>query len=157
LIAAADVVIEGSRPAALARRRLGPTDIAPRPGRIWLRLSGYDDSRPGFGDDAAVAGGLVGTSPEGPVFCGDAIADPLSGLEAGAAVAESLARGGGELIHVSMAAVAATYAALPTAVSVSESPAPPPPLPQVSGPAPELGHDNDAVRRLVVQRRCLTC
>ncbi|MGO8768033.1 CoA transferase [Mycobacterium sp.] len=157
LIAAADVVIEGSRPAALARRRLGPTDIAPRPGRIWLRLSGYDYSRPGFGDDAAVAGGLVGTSPEGPVFCGDAIADPLSGLEAGAAVAESLARGGGELIHVSMAAVAATYAALPTAVSVSDSPAPPPPLPQVSGPAPELGHDNDAVRRLVVQRRCLTC
>ncbi len=157
LLAAADIVIEGSRPAALARRRVGPTDVTPRAGRIWLRLSGYDDSRPGFGDDAAVAGGLVGTSPEGPVFCGDAIADPLSGLEAAAVVAESLARGGGELIRVSMAAVAAAYAALPTAASVSDCPAPPPRLPQTSRPAPELGHDNDAVRRLVSQRRCLTC
>ncbi len=157
LLAAADVVIEGSRPAALARRRLGPTDIAPRAGRIWLRISGYHDSRPAFGDDAAVAGGLVGTSPEGPVFCGDAIADPLAGLEAAAAVTESLARGGGELIHVSMAGVAAMYAALPTAVSVADCPAPPPRSPQASGPAPELGHDNDAVRRLVSQRRCLTC
>ncbi len=157
LLAAADVVIEGSRPAALARRRLGPTDVAPRAGRIWLRISGYDNSRPAFGDDAAVAGGLVGSSPEGPVFCGDAIADPLTGLEAAAAVAESLVRGGGELIHISMAAVAATYAALPTEVSVLDRPAPPPEPPQTAGPAPELGAHNDVVRHLVAQRRCLTC
>ena len=32
LLAVADIVIEGSRPAALARRRLGPDDIAPRAG-----------------------------------------------------------------------------------------------------------------------------
>ena len=51
---------------------------------------------------------------DGPVFCGDAIADPLTGLEAASAVADSLSRGGGELIQLSMAAVAATYAALPT-------------------------------------------
>lgn len=90
LLVVADIVIEGSRPAALARRGLGPEHIAPRPGRIWLRISGYsrDDSRPAFGDDAAVAGGLVGA---GPVFCGDAIADPLTGLEAASAMAESLA------------------------------------------------------------------
>jgi len=157
LLAVADVVIEGSRPAALARRRLGPTDIAPRAGRIWLQINGYDDSRPAFGDDAAVAGGLVGASRQGPVFCGDAIADPLSGLEAAAAVAESLARGGGELIHVSMSGVAATYAALPTVPSASDRAAPPPRSPQASGPAPELGHDNDTVRRLVRQRQCLTC
>src|SRR3546814_10454832 len=31
----------GSRPAALIRRGLGPADIAPRAGRIWLRISGY--------------------------------------------------------------------------------------------------------------------
>ena len=42
LLAVADVVIEGSRPAALARRRLGPDDVAPRAGRIWLRITGYD-------------------------------------------------------------------------------------------------------------------
>ena len=86
-----------------------------RPGRIWLRINGYRDQpdRPAFGDDAAVAGGLVGAAADGPVFCGDAIADPLSGLEAARAVGESLRRGGGEVIDVSMAQVAARYAALP--------------------------------------------
>jgi hypothetical protein len=161
LLAVADIVIEGSRPAALKRRRLGPEHLAPRPGRIWLRVNGYDDPRPAFGDDAAVAGGLVGTAfeagSEGPVFCGDAIADPLTGLDAALVVAESLGRGGGELIHVSMAAVAATYAALPTEESVAEHPAPPPQPPPASGRAAELGADNDAVRRLVVERGCPSC
>lgn len=159
LLDVADVVLEGSRPAALARRGLGPDDLAPRAGRIWLRISGYGDGcgRPAFGDDAAVAGGLVGTDGDGPVFCGDAIADPLSGLEAGHAVAESLRRGGGELIDVSMAAVAATYAALPTEPSAQQLPAPPPRSPSPARSAPELGADNDAVRRLVSDRRCLSC
>jgi hypothetical protein len=157
LLAVADVVIEGSRPAALARRRLGPGDVAPRPGRIWLRINGYDTPRPAFGDDAAVAGGLVGTAADGPVFCGDAIADPLTGLDATLAVVESLGRGGGELIHVSMAAVAATYAALPTLESATAHPAPPPQAPPAPGPAAELGADNDAVRHIVVERGCPSC
>jgi crotonobetainyl-CoA:carnitine CoA-transferase CaiB-like acyl-CoA transferase len=157
LLAVADIVIEGSRPAALARRRLGPHDVTPRAGRIWLCISGYDDPRPAFGDDAAVAGGLVGAAADGPVFCGDAIADPLTGLEAALAVVESLGRGGGELTQVSMAAVAATYAALPTAPSVSDFPAPPPQAPPASGRAGELGADNDAVRRMVVERDCASC
>ncbi|WP_019731056.1 CoA transferase, partial [Mycobacterium avium] len=101
LLTVSDIVIEGSRPAALRRRGLGPADIAPRPGRIWLQITAFDDDRPGFGDDAAVGGGLVGTSAAGPVFCGDAIADPLTGLQAALAVAESLGRGGGELIRLS--------------------------------------------------------
>lgn len=157
LLAVADVVIEGSRPAALARRGLGPQCLAPRPGRIWLRISGHEDHRPAFGDDAAVAGGLVGASPEGPVFCGDAIADPLTGLEAAAALADSLGRGGGELIEVSMAGVAATYAALPTAPSVSRCTALPPRPPHPSSRAAELGADNLTVRRLVAERRCPSC
>lgn len=157
LLAVADIVIEGSRPAALERRGLGPEAIAPRTGRIWLRISGYDGLRPAFGDDAAVAGGLVGTATDGPVFCGDAIADPLTGLEAALAVLESLGRGGGELIGVCMAAVAATYAALPTVASVAPHPAPPPQAPPPSPPAAALGADNDAVRRLVSERRCLSC
>ena len=159
LLAVADIVIEGSRPAALARRGLGPDHVAPRAGRIWLRITGYDEQegRPAFGDDAAVAGGLVGAAVDGPVFCGDAIADPLTGLEAALAVAESLSRGGGELIHVSMAAVAATYAALPTVASVSDCPAAPPPVPPTSSPAAEPGGDNDIARRLVSERRCLSC
>jgi hypothetical protein len=159
LLAVADIVIEASRPAALARRRLGPEHIAPRAGRIWLRISGYDQdpTRPAFGDDAAVAGGLVSTSAQGPVFCGDAIADPLTGLEATAAVAESLARGGGEVIHVSMAETAAGYATLPTTAPVSECPASPPPPPPSFDRAAELGADNDAVRRLVAEKRLLSC
>lgn len=159
LLAVADIVIEGSRPAALARRRLGPDHATPRPGRIWLRISGHagDAGRPAFGDDAAVAGGLVGSSADGPVFCGDAIADPLTGLQAARAVIESLHRGGGELIQVAMAAVAATYAGLPTAPCFSAQPAPPPRPPQPAGAAPELGADNDTVRRLVSERQCLPC
>ncbi|MCV7378272.1 CoA transferase [Mycobacterium alsense] len=161
LLSVADVVIESSRPAALARRGLGPDHLAPRAGRIWLRITGHDDPRPAFGDDAAVAGGLVGAGgPAGPVFCADAIADPLTGLEATLAVAESLARGGGELIHLSMAAVAAGYAALPAAGPAPEFPAvpaPPPRVPPSAGPAPALGADNEAVRRLVSERACLPC
>jgi CoA transferase family III len=159
LLAVADIVIEGSRPAALARRRLGPADIAPRTGRIWLRITGYgeDSTRPAFGDDAAVAGGLVGAGGQRPVFCGDAIADPLTGLEATCAVAESLSRGGAELIQMSMAGIAAGYAALESAASVSECPAPPPQAPPSQPRAAELGADNEAVRHLVAERRLLSC
>lgn len=122
-----------------------------------MQIIGYDGRRPGFGDDTAVAGGLVGTSVQGPVFCGDAIADPLTGLEAALAVAESLGRGGGESIRVSMAGVAATYAALPAAPSASSAPVSPPSAPPASRRASGLGADNEKVRHLVSQRRCLSC
>jgi hypothetical protein len=56
-----------------------------------------------------------------------------------------------------MAAVAATYAALPTVASVAEYPAPPPQAPPVSGAATELGADNDIVLRMVVERGCPSC
>ncbi|MGD1172314.1 CoA transferase [Mycobacterium seoulense] len=157
LLTVADVVIEGSRPAALTRRGLGPDDVAAGGGRIWLRVKGYTDGRPAFGDDAAVGGGLVGVAASGPVFCGDAIADPLAGLEATRVVVDSLGRGGGELIEVSMAAVAAGYAALPTQASVANRPAPPPPPPPPARPAARLGADNAAVRHIVAQRDCLSC
>jgi len=79
LLEAADVVIESSQPEALCRRHLGARDVAARAGRVWVRITGHgvdDDAAhwSAFGDDAAVAGGLGGRSPEGPVFCGDAIA-----------------------------------------------------------------------------------
>jgi hypothetical protein len=159
LLTAADIVIEGSRPGSLRRRQLSADDLPGQPGRIWLRIEGYRDQpqRAAFGDDAAVAGGLVGAAADGPVFCGDAIADPLSGLEAARAVGESLRRGGGELIDVSMAQVAARYAALPRAPSSSAAPAappqPPPPVPSAS----PLGADNAAVRHIVSERLCASC
>ncbi|MDD7811447.1 CoA transferase [Mycobacterium sp. CSUR Q5927] len=148
LLAAADVVLEGSRPAALARRGLGPLDVAGRPGRVWLQITGHDGF-PGFGDDAAVAGGLVGFDAAGdPVFCGDAIADPLTGIEATVAVLDALARGGGEVITFSLAAVAAGYAALPLHRG-AEHPASPPGRPRLEAGGPRLGADNARVGELV--------
>ncbi len=159
LLAVADVVIEGSRPAALRRRRLSVDEVPARPGRVWLRISGHlgEPNRPAFGDDAAVAGGLVGTSPGGlPVFCGDAIADPLSGLEAARAVARSLLDGGGEVIDVSMAAVAARYAGLPQTINGVAPVVPPRPPPPCPSAAP-LGADNAAVHRVVCERLAGAC
>ncbi|WP_457539973.1 CoA transferase [Williamsia sp. R60] len=118
LLDVADVVIEASRPRALEQAGLAAHTRAPRAGRAWVRITGYGSAtdvsnRVAFGDDAAVAGGLVGQGARGPVFCGDAIADPLTGLEAAHAVVASLGRGGGELIDVAMAGVAAEYAKVP--------------------------------------------
>ncbi len=152
LLSVADVVIEGSRRAALRRRKLDAENVPARPGRIWLRINGYRDQpdRPAFGDDAAVAGGLVDTGDGGPVFFGDAIADPLSGLEAARAIGESLRRGGGEVIDVAMAQVAARYATFPRGAAATATR-------PVSPPASALGADNDAVERLVAERLCATC
>lgn len=155
LLTAADVVLEGSRPAALARRGLSPLDVAGRPGRVWLQITahGAESACAGFGDDAAVAGGLVGYDDGGePVFCADAIADPLTGIEAAAAVAVSMARGGGEVITVALAAVAATYAALPEHARDGEVPALPPPRPRIETIGPALGADNARIGELLAAR-----
>jgi crotonobetainyl-CoA:carnitine CoA-transferase CaiB-like acyl-CoA transferase len=156
LLEAADVVIEASRPAALIRRGLGPEQIPGRDGRIWLRVTGYGTSgeradRVAFGDDAAVAGGLVG---EGVEFIGDAIADPLTGLAAAEAVLDSLRRGGGEIVEIALAEVAADYAAMP--LSVGPESVEPLKIPEHSGSAPALGADNRRVRELI-EARLATC
>ena len=157
LLEAADLVIESSRPSALAHRGLGPTDVTPRDGRVWLRITGHgaDGEQAGWvalGDDAAVSGGLVGGTDNEPVFCGDAIADPLTGLHAALSAVESLSRGGGELIELSMAAVSATYAADDRAAETRCTAMPAP-----SGPASELGADNALVERLLAERRLASC
>lgn len=118
LLAAADVVIEGSRPRALEQLGLAPGQLRHQAGQVWLSITGY--GRPAgliaFGDDAAVAGGLIGmglmpeSSKDEPVFCADAIADPLTGVCGALAVALALADGGGVLIDLPMRAVAAGFA-----------------------------------------------
>lgn len=116
LLDSADIVLEASRPRALAQLGLAPEDRPHRDGRIWLSLTGYgrsDPMRVAFGDDAAVAGGLVGRHAGEPVFCADAIADPLSGVCAALAVAGACHSGGGVLIDLSMRATAAAFAAAP--------------------------------------------
>ncbi|MEV6483806.1 CoA transferase [Streptomyces sp. NPDC051576] len=120
IVAEADVVIEASRPRALRRLGLRAEEfLAARPGRVWVSITGYgrESDRIAFGDDAAVAGGLTGVDGNGaPVFLGDALADPVTGVFAAHAVACSLAEGGGELLSVSMAACAATLAQAGTRV-----------------------------------------
>jgi hypothetical protein len=162
LLEAADVVIESSRPSALRHRGLGADDVTARAGRVWVRITGHGADGEcanwtGFGDDAAVAGGLVGRSPDGPVFCGDAIADPLTGMHAALAVAESLARGGGEIIDVAMAALAATYAALPEVCGDGDCAAMAPTAPDPHPSASDLGADQRHVERLIAERRQTTC
>ena len=157
LLAAADVVIESSRPAALTRRGLGPTSVEPRDGRVWLRITGHGTEGEranwvAFGDDAAVSGGLVCGPADAPVFCGDAIADPLTGLHAAVAVVRSLQRGGGELIEMSMSTVAARYADLSRTAETHCAA-----NPQITGPASALGADNAAVERLITERRPASC
>ena len=110
-------MIEASRPRALEQLGLGPDDRPPRPGRVWLSITGHGRAQPGrdwvaFGDDAAVAGGLVGRDAGGgPVFCGDAIADPITGLAGAVAVLRALDAGGGKLIDLSMSRAAGAMAA----------------------------------------------
>ena len=118
IVERADVVIEASRPRALRQLGLVAEEVvAATPGKVWVSITGYgrDDTaaeRVAFGDDAAVAGGLVAWDASGaPVFCGDAIADPLTGLCAAVGVARALVRGGGVLLEVAMADVSACFAA----------------------------------------------
>jgi len=116
LLLAADVVIEASRPRALEQMRIGAVDVV-RTGRtkVWASITGYGRGAPNrdwvaFGDDAAVAGGLVVWDETGPCFCADAVADPATGLVAAAACLGLLAETGTWLLDVPMAGVAAHLA-----------------------------------------------
>ena len=112
VIRESDVLVTSARAPALARLGLDPAELlAEQPGLVWIAITahGWDTNRVGFGDDCAVAGGLL---REGPRFLGDALADPLTGLEAALAALDSVARGEGGLIDMSMARIAASYAAM---------------------------------------------
>jgi crotonobetainyl-CoA:carnitine CoA-transferase CaiB-like acyl-CoA transferase len=110
----ADVVVEASRPRALGALGLDPGSFcAARPGRTWVSITGYGRSGAranwvAFGDDAAVAGGLVAWDRRGrPVFCADAVADPVTGLYAAVGALASIAAGGGRLVDCAMATASA--------------------------------------------------
>ncbi|MFK0288695.1 CoA transferase [Streptomyces sp. NPDC090499] len=166
LVRAADVVVEASRPRALARFGLDAAAEVER-GCTWVSITAYGRSvdRVGFGDDVAAAGGLLAFDGDGaPVFCGDAIADPLTGLTAAALAMSEPEDGRGVLREVAMAdVVAATVRGrtastarvvpsgggdgwqvdtaeglVPVAVPVARTPA---------GAAPALGADTGAVLR----------
>jgi crotonobetainyl-CoA:carnitine CoA-transferase CaiB-like acyl-CoA transferase len=129
LLERADVVVESSRPRALAQLGLSPAAVRrTNPGVVWVSITGYGYRGRGrdwaaLGDDAAVAGGLVATLPDGtPAFCADALADPLTGLHAAVGALACLAGGRGGHIDTALSGVAACVAA---AGPVSASPARP--------------------------------
>ena len=96
---------------------------------VWTSITSHgrgpgQAERVGFGDVAAVAGGLVARDEQGPCFLADAVADPLGGLVAAAAVLEALAADGHWLLSVALAPLAAAVAG--PALRVDGAPASPP-------------------------------
>ena len=81
------------------------------PGLTWIAISGYGRQEPqanwiAYGDDAGVAGGLSAEIHKATgdwMFCGDAIADPLTGMHAALAAQASWKSGGGQLLSLSLA------------------------------------------------------
>lgn len=118
LILSADVLIEASRPRALKQLGLDAETLMPlAPGLTWVSITAYGrhgeaGERIGYGDDTAVAGGLVATDPDGgPRFIADAVADPLTGIHAAGQVTEVLESGSGLLLEIAMSGVAAQASA----------------------------------------------
>ena len=145
LLERADVVIEGSRPRALEQFGIDVRALVTRSQpRVWVSITGYgrtDSERDwvAFGDDAAVAAGLVAWDCSGPNFCADAIADPCTGIVAAAATLDALSVGGQWLLDVPMTGVAAHLAG-PTLPRTKQTTAPAPPRHRtVDGIAPVLG------------------
>lgn len=149
LLARADVVVESSRPRALEQLGIKARDLLAVGPSVWLSITGYGrrlpaGNRVAFGDDAAVAGGLVVRDAEGPCFCADAIADPLTGLVAADAVLAALGGDRRVLLDVAMAGVASRFAGPTVPVTGDVRPVPPT-APQPDGRAPALGADNETV------------
>lgn len=115
-ILAADVLITSARPRAFEQLGILPADIfRNNQALVWVAITGYGwrdgaAGRVAFGDDAAAAGGLVRWSEGRPLFFGDAIADPLTGLAATAAAFEALLRGGGYMVDATLTGTAAGVA-----------------------------------------------
>jgi crotonobetainyl-CoA:carnitine CoA-transferase CaiB-like acyl-CoA transferase len=132
LIACADIVVESARPRALAQFGIDPAaGLRARPGQVWVSITAYgrrgaQGNWAGFGDDVAMAAGAgvragtglgVGTDPatpatrrsairdNAPAFCGDAIADPLTGLHAAVAALAHWQTGRSALLDISLHAV----------------------------------------------------
>lgn len=116
MVGEARVLITAARPHALARLGLDEARLfAINPDLLWVAVTAHGWSgdaamRVGFGDDCAAAGGLVRWEDERPLFLGDALADPLTGLTAATLALEALAGERCGLLDVSLARTAATFA-----------------------------------------------
>lgn len=120
LIAASDIVIEASRPRALAQLGLDAEHcVRSSPGLVWMSITGHGAEGEsagwvGFGDDCGVAGGLSaalrGASGRSG-FVGDAIADPLTGISAALVAWEAWKSGRGGRFGVALSRVVAHFLA----------------------------------------------
>jgi crotonobetainyl-CoA:carnitine CoA-transferase CaiB-like acyl-CoA transferase len=147
LAQAADIVVESSRPRALAQLGIDAAEVASA-GTTWVSITAYGRAGErsncvGFGDDVAAAAGLVALEPEtgAPLPCGDAIADPLAGAIAAVAALASVRAGGGHLIDVPMYDVSAWAATAQTDDTPAPRLAPKPRARTPSGHSTPLGHD----------------
>jgi CoA-transferase family III len=152
LVAAADVVIEASRPRALRQLGIYAEDVLARgKGKCWISITAYGRTGPwanagGFGDDAALAAGLIAFDPlTGTAApCGDAIADPVTGVNAGLLALACWLTGGNWLADLALREqVAATMTGTGQASPVAAALLPAPRRP--AGTAPEIGADTAAV------------
>jgi crotonobetainyl-CoA:carnitine CoA-transferase CaiB-like acyl-CoA transferase len=168
LIDRADIVIEASRPRGL--RQLGvfaEECVARRSGLTWVSITGHGREEPqagwiAYGDDAGVAAGLSALMERvagRQFFCGDAIADPLTGIHAALAALAAHGSGGGRLVSLALQDVVAHCAAfsLPSGATQqrerwnawdlearsSGREATPPAAREAAGRARALGADND--------------
>jgi len=169
LLNAADIVIESSRPRALQQFGIdAETLVAERDGLTWISITGYGRDpaqamRIAYGDDAGVAAGLSALlyRQRGEVvFCGDAIADPLTGAHAALAAMAAWSRGGGYLLDVALQPVVNYCLGAGTIpcgevvrqdddwnlhLGQQEFPVLPPRARAITAPARMLGADTDAV------------
>ncbi len=121
LLESADIVVESARPRALEQMGIRAADlVAAGTGRTWIAITGHGRCTPqrdwiAYGDDAGVAAGLselLRRASGQPVFCADAVADPLTGLHAAVLAWHAWCSGSGGLFDVSLYTVTAHCAAL---------------------------------------------
>jgi hypothetical protein len=105
LLDRADIVVTSARPRAIAQLGLDPAEVCGRSPTTWVSITAYGSrqDRVGFGDDVAMTAGLVMHDPRGtPLPCGDAIADPLTGLHAAVGALACYLHGGSARVDVAM-------------------------------------------------------
>lgn len=115
LVGRADVVLTSARTRALQGLGLDPESyVRQRRNGVWVAITAHP-RRPdgtewvGFGDDTAMSAGLVRWSGDGtPLPCGDALADPLTGVHAALAAWAGVRSGGRHLAELNLHDVAAS-------------------------------------------------
>ncbi len=133
LIQRADIVIESARPRALEQMGIyAAACIEDNPELVWTSITAYgrsisDSADPdalgiGFGDDVGAGAGLTAllNATHGiNVFCGDAIADPLTGIHAAFFAYRQWLSGRGALLDIPMRAVTKKCAEFAPATNVA--------------------------------------